>query len=415
MQPGGYLDARRAVEATVRERAGRVLGGLVRYLGDFALAEDVYQDAVARALERWPVNGVPANPAGWLVTTARRAALDRLRHHAVRAAKAPDLALLARLEHDVDDDVLDIPDERLALLFTCCHPALSEEARVALTLRTLGGLQTAEIARSFLVPEPTMAQRLVRARRKIADAGIPFRVPGRDELPERLSSVLAVLYLVFNEGYASTSGDGLFRVDLSAEAIRLTRVLTELLPEPEVRGLLALMRLTDARRDARVGHDGGLVTLEEQDRGRWDAAAIAEGIALVRGALADRRPGPYQLQAAIAAVHAEARTAAETDWWQIVGLYTALATLAGTPVVSLNRAAALAMAAGPEVGLAAMDRPEVAGPLADYHLWHAARADLLRRAGRRDAAAAAYREALARVTNPVERRYLEARLAAVTP
>ena len=270
LQPGAWIDARRAVEATVREHAGRVLGGLVRYLGDFALAEDVFQEAVAHALERWPADGVPRNPAGWIVTTARRRALDRLRHRGVRRDKEADVVLLERLERDTsrpDDDPVEIPDERLALVFTCCHPALPEEGRVALTLRTLGGLQTQEIARCFLVPEPTIAQRIVRAKRRIADEALPFRVPEKEELAERLESVLAVLYLVFNEGYSATSG-GLLRVELSSEAIRLARVLAELLPEPEVEGLLALMLLQDSRRDARVGDAGQLVTLDLQDRAR---------------------------------------------------------------------------------------------------------------------------------------------------
>ena len=414
LQPGAGVDAHRAVEATVRAHAGRVMGGLLRTLGDFALAEDVFQEAVARALERWPVDGIPRNPPGWIVTTARRRALDRLRHRGVQRDKQADVVLFEQLERDAsrpDDDPIEIPDERLALVFTCCHPALPEEGRVALTLRTLGGLQTHEIARCFLVPEPTIAQRLVRAKRRIAELSLPFRVPEKEELAERLESVLAVIYLVFNEGYSATTG-ALLRRELTSEAIRLARLLCELLPEPEVEGLLALVLLQDSRRDARTGPNGELVTLEQQDRTRWDRDRIAEGTALVKRALGRRRAGPYQLQAAIAAVHGEAATAAETDWRQIVGLYTALHSVQPTPVVALNRAAALAMAAGPEAGLGAM--AELGDALADYHLFHAARADLLRRLGRRAEAAVAYREALSRVTNPVERAYLEKRLGDLT-
>lgn len=411
--PGAWLDARRAVEDVVRAHAGKVVAGLIRYLGEFALAEDAFQDAVAIALERWPVEGIPTNPAGWIVTTARHRALDRLRRRATRTAKEPSLALMERLERDTagpDSDLPDIPDERLALIFTCCHPALSEDARTALTLRTLGGLSTPEIARCFLVPEPTIAQRIVRAKGKIGEAGIPFRVPGREELPERLGSVLAVLYLVFNEGYTATRGP-LVRADLCVEAIRLGRVLVELLPEePEVEGLLALMLLHDSRRAARIDDRGALVTLEHQDRSRWSPERIDEGRALVRAALIRRRPGPYQLQAAIAAIHAEARTPSETDWWQIVGLYTALHGLHPTPVVALNRAVAIAMAAGPALGLQMMDADEIATPLADYHLLHSGRADLLRRLGRIPEAVGAYRRALELVSNEVERQFLEQRL-----
>ncbi|MEQ1502541.1 MAG: sigma-70 family RNA polymerase sigma factor [Myxococcota bacterium] len=403
--PGGWLEARRAVEDVVRAHAGRVVGGLVRYFGEFALAEDVFQEAVATALERWPVDGVPRNPAGWIVTAARRKALDRLRRRSTRTSKEADLVLVERLERDTagpDVEDHEIPDERLALMFTCCHPALSEEARVALTLRTLGGLSTPEIARGFLVPEATVAQRIVRAKAKIVDAGIPFAVPGRDALPERLQSVLAVLYLVFNEGYAATRGT-LVRSDLCAEAIRLARLAAELVAdEPEARGLLALMLLHDSRRDTRLDADGALVTLEHQDRARWDRAEIDEGRRLVHAALTERRPGPYQLQAAIAALHAEAPTPEATDWWQIVGLYTALWSLHPTPVILLNRAAAVAMAGGPELGLRLM--AEVAAPLDGYHLFHAGRADLLRRLGRDAEAAEAYRRALALASNAPSRR-----------
>jgi RNA polymerase sigma-70 factor (ECF subfamily) len=393
-----------------------VVGGLIRYIGDFALAEEVFQDAVAVALERWPLEGVPRNPAGWIVTTARRRALDRVRRRSTFASKAREVALLERLERDAagpEVEDRDVADERLALIFTCCHPALAPQAQVALTLRTLCGLSTTEIARGFLAAEPTVAQRIVRAKAKIGQAGIPFRVPDRAELPERLGAVLSVVYLVFNEGYAATRGP-LVRNDLCAEAIRLGRVLWELLPdEAEAGGLLALMLLQDSRRDARTDEAGGLVTLEAQDRTRWDRARIDEGTALVRELLGRRRAGPYQLQAAIAAVHGEAGAANDTDWWQIVGLYTALYELHPTPVVLLNRAAAVAMAAGPEVGLRLMASDAVAGPLDGYHLLHAARADLNRRLGRADEAAACYERALALVSNEVERAYLEGRLAEV--
>lgn len=410
--PGAALAARHAVEGVVRDHSATVLSGLIRYLRDFDLAEEALQDALAIALERWPSDGVPRNPAAWIVTAARRRALDRLRRRATRVAKAPDLEVLGRLERDVarPDEVPEIPDERLALMFTCCHPALAQPAQVALTLRTLGGLSTGEIARSFLVAEATLAQRIVRAKRKIKQAGIPYRVPPRELLPERLDSVLSVLYLIFNEGYSATHGQ-LVRGDLCDEAIRLGRILVALLPDaPEARGLLALMLLQDSRRASRLRPDGSLVTLDEQDRAGWDRSKIDEGSALVRGALEERRPGPYQLQAAIAAVHAEAATAADTDWWQIVGLYAALAQMTPSPVISLNGAVALAMAAGPAAGLGALDRAELAEPLGSYHLYHAARADLLRRLDRHDEARQAYTQALQWVTNDTERGYLEQRL-----
>ena len=394
---------------------------LIRVLGDFDLAEEMVQEAFVTALETWPVRGVPDNPGAWITTTARNRAIDRLRRRQRLREKTEELgraavveAELAALDPGDQEDPMPIADDRLRLIFTCCHPALAMDARVALTLRTLGGLTTPEIARAFLVPEPTLAQRLVRAKRKIRDAGIPYRVPPMELLPERLDGVLRVLYLVFNEGYAASSGDALIRRELTGEAIRLARIVVSLLPdEPEATGLLALMLLHDARRDARTGPSGELILLDAQDRSRWDQARIAEGTALVARAQAAGRPGPYQLQAAIAALHDAAATSDATDWPQIAALYLALARRDPSPVVRLNLAAAVAMAEGPDLGLAMMDGLAAEGSLHDYPYLHAARADLLRRLGRDSEAAAAYRRALDLTVNAAERAFLEGRLREV--
>ena len=388
---------------------------LIRVLGDFDLAEEAMQEAFARALETWARTGIPDNPGAWIVTTARNRAIDRLRRERTLREKTGWLKQLAELEALGGDetDMSGIPDDRLRLMFTCCHPALALDAQVALTLRTLGGLTTPEIARAFLVPETTMGQRLVRAKRKIRDAGIPYRVPPPELLPERVPAVLAVLYLVFNEGYAATGGP-LLRRELCDEAIRLARVVNELLPDqPEVPGLLALMLLQHSRRDARTSTDGELVLLEDQDRARWDRAMIDEGLALLERAMALGRPGPYQVQAAIAALHTQAPRPEDTDWPQIAALYGSLLRMSPSPVVALNRAVAVAMADGPQAGLALADR--LAVDLDEYHLFHATRADLLRRADRGSEARIAYRRALELVTNPQERAFLERRLAEVSP
>ena len=407
---------RTAVKGIVREEWGRVLASLVGQLGDFALAEDVLQDAVVAALAHWPSDGVPARPAAWLLQTARRKAIDRLRRDANFRAKRAELAVLHELDRQAGQDDVDetIADERLRLIFTCCHPALAEAARVALTLRTLGGLATEEIARAFLVPEATMAQRLTRAKRKIKAAGIPYAVPEPELWAERLGSVLSVIYLIFNEGYAATTGEAPTRGELCREAIRLGRILAQLVPaEPEAAGLLALMMLHDSRRVARSDAQGNLITLEQQDRALWDQDLIAAGAGLLEGALARGRPGPYQIQAAISALHAQAASYAATDWHEITLLYGALYARQPSPVVRLNAAVALSFAEGAEAALPTLAELERQDDLARYQPFHAARADILRRAGRKPAAAKAYRKAIALTHNAAERRFLEGRLGGV--
>jgi RNA polymerase sigma-70 factor (ECF subfamily) len=396
-----------------RAEYGRAVASLVRLLGDIDLAEEAVQEAFTAAVQRWPSTGLPPSPAGWIITTGRNWAINWLRRESSRGYRHAQAALVHagtdasfRNPAEMDDEVSPVYDDRLRLIFTCCHPALAPAVQTALTLRLLGGLETAEIARAFMVPEATMAQRLVRAKAKIKAAKIPYRVPGEAELPDRLRPVLAVLYLIFNEGYEASSGAALVREDLCAEAIRLARLLADLMPdEPEVLGLLALLLLIQARRPARTGPNGELVLLADQDRTRWDRALIAEGQDLVRACLRRNQPGPYQIQAAINAVHADAPTAADTDWRQILALYDQLMAVAPTPVVALNRAVALAEVAGPGPALAAVDALD----LKRYHLYHATRADLLRRLGRREEASIAYDEALRLTGNAAERAFLQRR------
>jgi RNA polymerase sigma-70 factor (ECF subfamily) len=408
------------IEAIFRRESGRIIATLIRIAGSFDLAEEAMQEAFTAALTTWPKQGLPQNPAAWVTAVAHRRLIDHSRRERTKREKQEPLIYETPTTHRPEAEMqlepaeMEYPDDRLRLIFTCCHPAINPDAQIALTLRTLGGLTTPEIARAFLLSEPTLAQRLVRAKRKIAEARIPYEVPPREKISERLQSVQSVIYLIFNEGYAATAGDGLIRRELCAEAIRLARTLCQLLPgEPENAGLLALMLLHDSRRDARTDKQGRLIVLEEQDRSLWDKERIREGQGLVSRALGMRRPGPYQLQAAIAAVHSHAERAAETDWQEIAALYRELSRISPSPVVALNHAVAVAMSEGLEAGLRLVEQAGTSGELRDYHLFHAARADLLRRLGRKAEAASAYQEALRLAKNAVEKEFLKRRLEEV--
>ncbi|BCL78103.1 RNA polymerase subunit sigma-24 [Ktedonobacteria bacterium brp13] len=415
--------AQQAIASLFRQEADRILASLISTLRDFDLAEDALQDALLVALERWPVDGLPHNPGAWITTTARRKAIDRLRRERVLASKQVILQELVELDKQGEGAVMQdfaIPDERLKLIFTCCHPALALEVQVALTLHTLGGLTTPEIASAFLVPLPTMAQRLVRAKRKIKAAGIPYRIPPVEVLEERVEAVLWVIYLIFNEGYTVTAGSTLIRGELCDEALRLARLLTMLLerasllaPLPEALGLLALLLLHDTRRTTRVGSDGELILLEEQDRSQWDQEKKQEGLTILDSAFAMHQVGPYQVQAAISALHVQAERAADTDWTQIASLYGVLMRMVSSPVIALNRAVAIAMADGPLRGLVLLDQPEIARDLHNYYLFHASRADLLRRLRRMQEASLAYTQALKLCQNEKEQAFLRRRLAEV--
>ena len=407
------------LEQVFREEYGRIIASLIRLSGSFDFAEEALQEAFTSAAAAWEQKGAPKNPGAWLTTVAHRKLLDALRREKTKSEKRPEVEYEIERLHPYDepelfDETMEYPDDRLRLIFTCCHPSLNRESQVALTLRTLGGLTTTEIARAFLLPEPTLAQRLVRAKSKIRLAAIPYEVPSLEVLSQRLAAVQAVIYLIFNEGYSATTGDSLVRGDLCGEAIRLGRVLCELSNEPENIGLLALMLLQDSRRNARMNERGELVTLEEQDRSLWDGKEIEEGLQLIEMALRMHGVGTYQLQAAIAAVHAEAKTAGETDWPQIVALYNELMRINSSPIVALNHAAAVAMSEGFEKGLSLIDQANAAKKLENYYLFHAARADLLRRLNRRQEARAAYSRALSLTTNNVEQQYLRKRLNEVT-